>query len=168
MNWGLDLEARRSEEDPEPTPPFLSALTHLHTKSNQLHFTTKKPSGHKQKETSNLKHIQTLQLIHSFKHKYWNACMRTQSHPGKVTSNINIYTQRKQHNLLGTHSCILSPATDKHPVWPEHMGRVWANSAPGNPSALVLHPCLTPSLGTNLALCNSQQCQWHSTLPHCH
>lgn len=36
--------------------------------------------------------------------------MRTQSHPGRVTSNINIYTQRKQHTLSGTHSCILSPA----------------------------------------------------------
>lgn len=61
-------------------------------------------------------HTQTLQLINSFKHKYRNACMHTQSHPGRVTSNINIYTQRKQHTLLGTHSCILSPVADKHLV----------------------------------------------------
>lgn len=135
MTQGPDLEARRSGEDPESTPPFLSALTHLRTKPNQLHFCTKKREA--PKNTSNLMHIHTLQLTHSFKHKHSNACMHAQSHPGRVTSNINIYTQRKQHTLLGTHSCILSPATDKHLVRPGHLGRVWANSAPGNPSALI-------------------------------
>lgn len=123
---------------------------------------------HKKTHTCNLMLIHTLQLILAFKHKHSNPCMHAQSQPGRVTSNINIYTQRKQHILLRTHSCILSLAADRHLVRPGHLGWVWANSATGNPSALVFHPCLSPSLGTNPALCNSQQCQWHSTLPHCH
>lgn len=82
-------------------------------------------------------HIHTLQLTYSLKNKYSNACMHTQSHPGRVTFNINIYTKRKQHTLLGTHCCILSLAADKNLVRPGHLGRVWANSAPGNPCTLV-------------------------------
>lgn len=115
MVRGPDLGARGSGEDPEPTSPFLSPLTHLH----QLHFCTKKSKG--AINTSNLMHIHTLHLTNSFTHKHSNACMHTQSHPGRVTANINIYTQRKQHTLSGTHSCILSLAADKHLVRPGHL-----------------------------------------------
>lgn len=45
--------------------------------------------------------------------------MYKQSHPGRVSSNINIYTLRKQHTLLGTHSCILIRVLSGWDTWAE-------------------------------------------------